>query len=360
MSGLIGVLCLILAGPLLLRNGDRIEADQVAGFHAQGVELRPNFEAGRIPDRRVIPWAEVLDIQGGWGAGEPYRSVADAVHRAERRLARGDISGVFEALGPHAGDYLNERGPTSGAIGSALALARVLRTDAAGGVEAWLAWRAAQHGPSRPWIDDATGLVPALPPVWTERDAREVLSDRRSEKSDGGHADELARLYLLAARATLGQLDGAPESPETRLRADTGVRLVWEMVRAQAEPERSARLAARDVLRRRVRSGTPAWQRAWIHLGVGASMLSEADRMESDAGAAELLQVVLTHQHTAPHLSDLAGALLVDYFIRTDRPGHADAVRSMDLAAFSGIFGHAAPAPDPGPDTGADTTEENP
>lgn len=360
IGGLLAALCLMLAGPVVLRTGERIDAESVAGYNAQGVELRPNFEAGRIPDRRLIPWAEVLEIEGGWGAGEPYRSVADAVHRAEHRLVRGDLSGVLEALGPHAGVYLAERGPTSGAMGSALILARVLRNDAAGSVDAWLSWRASQSGPVRAWIDESTGLVPALPPVWVVPAAQEFVADAGRVVSDGGHAGELARLYRLAAQAALGSIEGLPEAPETRLRADVGVRLAWDMVRAQAEPERSARLAARDALRRRVRSATPGWQRAWVHLGVGASMLRESDRMESDAGAAELLQVVLGHQHTAPHLSDLATALLVDYFHRTQRPGHAEAVRSMDLAAFSGLFEQAAPVPEPGPETGEEPTEENP
>ena len=359
IGGFLAVMCLILAGPVVLRSGERIESGQVAGFTTQGVELRPDFEAGGIPDRRLIPWVEVLEIEGGWGDAEAFRGIADAVHRAEQRLARGDLTGVLEALGPIAGDYLADRGPTSGAIGSALILARALRNDPDGGVRAWLAWRESPQGPIRAWIDEETGLVPALPPIWTPTAARELLSEPPSFPSQDGHAGELSRLYILAARSSLGEHGEVLVPPETRLRADPGVRLVWEMVRAQAEPERASRLAARDSLRRRVRQTTPDWQRAWIHLGVGVSMLREADRIESDAGAAELLQVVLGHQHTAPHLSDLAASLLVDYFHRTQRPGHADAVRSMDLAASSGLLDRPMP-PLPDPETGDSLSEENP
>jgi hypothetical protein len=100
-----------------------------------------------------------------------------------------------------------------------------------------------------------------------------------------------------------------------------------------------------------------------VHLGVGVSLLREPDRIEADAGAAELLTVVLLHQHTAPGLADLAADLAVEYFERTGRAEHAEAVRTMDMAALSGWLPAAPPTDDaPGdePDPMREPSQETP
>jgi hypothetical protein len=127
------------------------------------------------------------------------------------------------------------------------------------------------------------------------------------------------------------------EGPATRLRADAGVRLVWEMVRAQVDAEPAGRQSARDALRRRLRGQPTDWEAAWVRLGLGASLLAEPERTEADAGAAELLIVVFEHQDAAPGIADLAAAMAVEHFESTDRPEHARAVRAMDRAARMGL-----------------------
>lgn len=350
---LLGLLAVAVAlGPVVLRDGTRYDAEQARRFTFNGqgiqIDIAPDPSSSVPPVRRFVGWAEVESVggaSGGWGEAEAYRSVAEALDRAEKRLARGDVTGARALLEPLADRYLKETGPTSGSIASMLAWCRVLRSDRAGAAEAWLAWRRGD-GPARDWIDAGTGLAPSIPPVWTGSDAREaatLLIPVASMASGNDPASELIRLYTLAAVVASGGEAGEYDGPETRLRADPGVRLVWEMVRAQVEPEAAGRRGARDALRRRARTTGPAWQDAWVHLGLGASLLRESDRIEADAGAAELLTVVLLHQDTAPGLAELAVDLAVEYFERTGRSGHAEAVLAMDMAAISGLLPRGAP-----------------
>lgn len=341
----------LMIGPVVLRDGSRIEAERIDGFSEQGVRVAPSFDGSGVPTPAVVPWAEVFEIEGGWGEAEAYRSVARSLHRAEMRLARGDAGGALRALEPFAGPYLDSTGPTSGAIASALAMARLMRDDRAGATAAWLAWRAAPAGPTRAWIDPETALAPGLPPVFTQRDARAFVASRRDLPDGSEHAGSLAEMYGAAAHAFAGTLSSTPEGPPTRLRADPGVRLVWEVVRARADTDAAGRRAARESLERRLRSGGPAWERAWARLGIGGSMLAEPDRTQADAGAAELIAVVLFHQDTAPGLADLAAALLIEYFEATDRRQHAESVRAMDRAALSGLVPAVPAEPDAAPDT---------
>lgn len=352
---MIGVLLalVVAAGPVVLRDGTRLEEAAVAGFNDQGVVLRPAFDGGPAPGRALVPWGEVADVEGGWGEARPYREVAEAVGLAEARLARGDATGARALLEPLAARYLGRQGPTSAAVASALAACRSLREDRPGAVAAWLAWRASGGGAERAWIDQATGLAPALPPVWaaSERAAAAEALAAVGRAADGGAAGELAVLYALSSNGP--EDEAAYEGPEARLRADPGVRLVWEMVRAQNADARSDRDAARAALRRRLRPSEPAWQRAWARLGIGAGLLREDDRVEQDAGAGELLTVVLLHRDAAPGLSELALRLACEHFERSGRPGHAAAYRAIDLEAASGLR-PGEPAAGATDETGAD------
>lgn len=367
---LMGMLIAVALGPVVLRDGTRYQASEAKPFtfNEQGVQIdiSPDPAAGIMPVRRLVGWGEVADIEGGWGEAEAYRAVAESLDRAEKRLARGDVTGARALLEPLGEPYLRRAGPTSGSIASMLAFCRVLRTDRAGAAEAWLAAR--QSGvPARDWIDPATGLMPSVPPVWTDLDARKalrLLTPRAAEATGDDAVSELVRLFAWSAVSTAGgKNEGTYDGPETRLRADAGVRLVWEMVRAQTDPEAAGRRGARDALRRRARTPGPSWQTAWVHLGLGASLLREAERIEADGGAAELLTVVLLHQNTAPGLADLAADLAVEYFERTGRSGHAEAVRAMDMAAISGLLPRPQTeerAPDAESEPLAEPTEETP
>lgn len=341
------VLWIMTVGPVHLRSGEKIAADRVAGVSAQGVELKPAFDNAALSGVKVVPWSDVLTIENGWAGAEPFRPLADSINRAEGRLGRGDFAGAGTIIEPLSTEHLSLRGPTSGAIASSLTMVRVLRSDPAGAAVAWLAWRSSPAGPARAWIDPETGLCPSLPPVWSEPQARDFLAEDLAGLGLEQPAGMLAALYANAAHAALGgEAEPAPDA-DSRSKSDPGVRLVVEILRAQTETDPTSLAAARDALRRRVRAGGPPWQDAWCRLGLGVSALREDDRLEADAGAGELVAVLLEHRLTAPGLTDVARQRLIDYFHRTARPEHARAVEAMDHAALSGIRTRATSAADP-------------
>jgi hypothetical protein len=321
-----------------LRDGRTIAADHVQSVTDQGVALKPGLAGDGTPRALLVPWVEVAEVglqdASSWGEAEAYRMVADALIRVEMRLSRGDVPGTLRLLGPLSERYLAGSGPTTGLVASALVVCRTLREDPSGAARAWLVWRRTREGPDRDWIDATTGLVPALPPVWTARHGATFLALPTGSLGDSEYATELAALYARAARHATGEtMDEELNAPSTRLRADAGVRLVWEMVRAQIDPALSGRREARDALRRRLRSGSPAWEEAWAHLGIGVSLIGEPDPMDADAGAAELVGVIISYRDAAPWLAELAMMLATDYFERTGRPEYAEAVMAMDRAA---------------------------
>lgn len=349
-------------GPVLLWSGDTIAPERVASVGPQGIELRMTFEPGEsIDDRTLVGWGQVRDIEGGWGEAQRYRAIAEAIHRAEARLARADMHGAGLALEAHAGPYMLTMGPTSSQIASAMVGVHLYGGDRVRAAHAWFATLGGTAGVDRPWIDVQTGLCPALPPVFTREAGAEFLASEAAEHADTVRA-AMAELYREAAYVATGN-PGDRVQPDARAKADPAVRFVIDMVRAQTETDPSARRAAREALDRRGRAADErhAWIAAWAGLGVGVSMMGEQEVTDRDAGAARLVSVLIEQSQAAPGIAELARELLVDYFESTGRVGHADAVRSMERAALLGLrpwregSERARPETDGGP-----TDEENP
>lgn len=327
----------VIIGPATLWSGEQIPSERIEGVTAQGVQIRQSFEAGSIAESTLIPWVEVRSIGNSWSGAERYEEVADSLKRAEDRLARGDASGAGRLLEPLAETYFGEPGPTTSQVASALVMIRMLDGDSEGALNAWLVWRGQRGGPDRAWIDSATGLCPALPPVF--RRANEVGAENTDRGDPVAASDVMRFVYSIAAmNATeprsidLGEIERGPQD-----RADLGVRMVWDIVRANTDPDPSARRAARDAIDRRGRAARSEWEIAWAHLAVGVSQMGESDRLLRDAGAARLVSVIIEHPKVAPGLSDLTRDLLIEYFEETDRPHHVASVRALDRAALLGL-----------------------
>lgn len=332
MLSLLAAICTLAIGPVTLWSGETIPRDRVEGVNEQGVEIRQSFEAGEIAESTLVPWGQVRSVGNGWQGAAEYEAVADAIWRAEARLARGDAIGAGWLLEPLADRYFASGGPTTAQVASALVMVRLMGNDRLGATEAWLVWRETRRGPARAWLDADSGLCPALPPAfpWSTSSADSASSEPDSV---------MGQLYNAAASPLSAPTRGGLESigRDPRDRADPGFRVVWEMVRAVGDPDPTARRAARDAIERRARPGDPDWRLAWAHLGVGMSLLAEPDAQLRDAGASRLISVIVEHPRAAPGLSGLARDTLVDYFESTDRAGHADAVRAMDRVALLGI-----------------------
>ncbi len=343
-------LCLVLfslaIGPVTLWSGETVPRERVGGVTDQGIEVRQGSGAGEVGGSTLVPWGRVRSIGNGWEGARSYESIADAIARAESRLARGDAAGAGWLLEPLAERYFGASGPTTSQIASALIMVRLMDDDRAGAMEAWLVWYRDRGGPARGWLDQETGLCPSLPPVFTPEPAPPTPPSSGGEPL--GVMEGLYRVARAGARSgTRDGLGSIARSP--RDRADPGIRWVWDIVRASGDPDPAGRRSARAAIDRR---GRPEgdWRAAWAHLGVGVSLLGEPDRRSADAGAARLISVIIEHPRAAPGLTALARDLLIGYFESTGRPGHAESVRGMDRAALLGL--------EPGLRAGADETED--
>ncbi|MEM9374073.1 MAG: hypothetical protein AAGA55_10560, partial [Planctomycetota bacterium] len=310
-------------GPVTLWSGETIPGERVAAATDQGVVLQQRFDEGTIAETTLVPWARVRSIGNDWEGAAEYRGIADALWRAEDRLARGDTVGSGWLLEPLADKFLAERGPTSSQIASALTMIRFLDGDTPGAIEAWLVWREDRSGPERDWLDPETGLCPSLPPVM------QAMAGRTRPTVDLAGPGAMRSVYAFVSG--VGGLESI--EPTARAKADPGFRLVWDMVRAASHPDPTIRRSARESLARRDRPGKERWRAAWSHLGRGLSLMREEDPRTRDAGAAHLITVIIEYPRAAPGLTGLARDVLLRYFEETARAEHAESVRAMDRAA---------------------------
>lgn len=337
-SSLVGLqgLLISLIGPIVLWSGEPIKPDEVASVGPQGITLSVSFDSdAAIGQRSIIGWGAVKEIQGGWGEARAYREVSVAIRIAEQRLARGDTYGAGLALRSVSEPYRTQSGPTSSQILSALVLIDLFRGEREAAIENWISTIGDAPPHRRSWIDSGTRLCVALPPVFSRDESIRFL-EKNPEASQDVVQSGAWDLYIAAARIASKQPAGEIELAP-RAKSDPGVRLLMEIVQAQSDPELAGRRAARQALARRSRSTAPAWEQVWSRLGMGVSLMGESDMTSRDAGAAKLISVLVELPNAAPGLAELTRDLLVEYFTETDRPGHVDAVRTMERASLLGI-----------------------
>ncbi len=320
----------------------------VTGVSAQGV----------VGEGGVVGWDEVRRVTGPLaGEAEGYLGVARAVWRARTRLERGDAVSaepLFEAL---FAEYRGTEGPTAAVVAEGLLRCRLRRGALTGAVPAWLAWlRAGRVGSAReglaPVGDGGTGLVAALPPLWTDSTA--VASFAAGEgavisvEGEVGRADLLDAMYRVAARRTAGMgVDAGVEERvfeevEGRLQDDAGLTLVWAVVAAQGEPgaRRAEAVATLRGLAEEA-SGDPdrAWVEAWSRVGLGRAMVADADDAVRRLGVVELLRVPALLGEDAPYLAGLA---LADAARAVRDLGNAKGADALENELMTRFPGHPA------------------
>ncbi len=182
--------------------------------------------------------------------------------------------------------------------------------------------------------DEATGLVPRLPPILSTLDnpagARLLADTSLSPGGGGGSSSEIAILYRLAA-----QFEGDPTKPVTvpaTRTTDDAVLMVWEIVSSRVgSPDE--RKFARAKLVRRVASaliaqgeeaasesgnaGTSAsaslgvtatsarWVESWCRAAIGRSLIRESTPAEIRQGIIEMLHVPARFGDVTPELARL-------------------------------------------------------
>lgn len=288
---------------------------------------------------------------------ERVRVISEHAWRARIRLERGDLVAAEPMLEQLASEIGEARGATPELVHRGLLVCRLARGVHTGALESYVRWRLASDGLAsdsqsdaglEAAIDSQTRLAPQLPPIWIDGPATQAFarSASRVAAADGSAtAETLARLYEVAAKVACNEpVSGAwdplaPGSPSTSAAVgDEGVGLVRDIVAARLGDEATRIKARNELLRRRVAS-IPAWQHAWILVGVGQSLVRETDREQRLRGVASLLEVAARYEDACPYLTGLA---MADAAITlADMGDNAAALRiRSDLAAR--WPGHAA------------------
>lgn len=295
----------------------RGEADPLPGAVAavtpQGVRV------GEGRGARLVSWDRVRAVKGEHAAeAEPFMAVSDALWRARVRAERGDAAGAEAAAEPLAVPQAGAVGPSAAVAFDVLTRARLGRSVQTRAVFSWLAWLGARGGLSSPepnsWrggavdapplLDPATGLIPALPPVWLHDAALEAAAASPDWGALGKLPDDvspLAALFRAAMRAEAG-LNADLSTPA----AGDGSRLVQAMVLARHGDE-AQRASARGYLEKRLLAkDAPAWVELWCRVGLGRSLVRETDAALRRRGVVQLLHAPARFARSAPYLASVA------------------------------------------------------
>lgn len=329
-------LCSRAPADIVLRGG-RVLDDRVVGIGPQGVESEPRLSPGTT---RTIPWDMVREVDEAYAEQTaPFAADAQRAWRARARLERGDIDLAEPLLADLFSRHRGGDGPFTLRIALGLLRCRCARADQGGAVEAWLDALAQQGrdagipvspadpAPYSELIDAETGLCPALPPVWANRDAALAFVGGGARVGDAWSdpVRELARLYARAAALDAGapvnpepRIDIAPDSSEPGAK---GIALVRAIVRSR-EPDASARLSARERLLSGLAGDADTWKEAWRRAALGRSLLMESDAAARAEGLVHLLHVRARFSESQPLLAGLA---VVEAATELSRRGGDDA-----------------------------------
>lgn len=361
MRALAGILALVLAGQPVAtdalvahpRRGVALPAGQVLAPDAANVLDGVGFRSG---DRvEWVAWDRIASVEGL--APELANQVApwaQMAWRARIRLERGDALAAEPLYEDLFRVYEGRRGATTCAVAEGLLRCRLRRGAQTAAVGPWLAWARASDPstpapgmditspPSQPpLIDPGSGLCPALPPVWLNVSSTQAMA--RGELAPVGEDGSkrllaLAELFRLAARLEIG-LASEPEAAALPVRSpDPALSLVAQIVAARgAEPGK--RKEARQLLLERLKQRMPAWEEAWVRVGIGRSLIREPEAEDRLIGLAHLLHVPARLRAAQPYL---AGVALAEAALVEAQMGNAAAAYRLKREIVEGLPGHPA------------------
>lgn len=266
----------------------------------------------------VLAWDQVKQVTGPLAAeAERFRGLSERAWRARIRLERGDLvlaepmlEELFSELSKPAASAGTSAaaGPTAAGIAASLLKCRVERGAYAGAVKPWLGYLHATGAGGAGagggadvgrLLDAATGLCPVLPPMWSPGSGVRQLGEGGIANVESGEAREakvsawaersrlLGELYVAAARAE----SGLPATlPDVGGNADTGVRLVYDIVKSRIG-DSAERREARRLLSERIGPKSAGWVEAWCRVAIGRSLLLEADEDMKREGVLNMVYV---------------------------------------------------------------------
>lgn len=324
MIGLAAALMVSALTQVELHGGVTLN-DPVVDVTIEGVLL-----GGEAP--RMIGWDRARRVLGEHAPdAAAYEQVAQDAWRARLRLARGDFALAEPLFADLFETYRNLDGPTALVVAEGLMRCRLSRGDATGAIEPWLvALRLRRAGqrlvgepPIPPLIDEATGLVPTLAPLFdvarTETPAWLASTD--------GEIQTLARWYASA-------LTGVPV-PDLSDAAPEAVLLVANVVLAQSERP-SERSAAQAWLSAQLGAvgNTGQWREAWMRCALGLSLLADATPVTTEEALVHLAHLPARFRTEQPALTAVALAAMIEYFDANDGAEQArtlaDDLRAVD------------------------------
>lgn len=308
-------------GQVSLRGTEPAPAGVVIAVTADGVTVR-----GEATGDTMIGWDRIREVGGDFADdAQPFLGVAERLWRARIRIERGDIFSAEPLLEEPFEFYEGRGGPTAAMVAEALLRARLRRGAQIAAVRPWIAMLSAReqgvsgtvvaHGD---WamlvglgdvIDSATGLAPALPPVWF--DWPSVVSFASAAGVGGGasgspHAPltgaaALRALYVHAARFESGWNDEFPNVDAS----SRAVAIAVEIVRARTGTP-SQREASRTKIRAALNTTLDPWLEAWYRVGLGRSLAMEDDQESRLLAVSELLVVPARLSSSHPYLAGMA------------------------------------------------------
>ncbi len=359
MRALAGILVLLLGGqpgatePLVAhaRRGVVLPAGEVLAPEPESLLDGVGFRSGDKVE--WMGWDRIAAVEGlAPELAARVAPLADKAWRARIRLEREDVLAAEPVYEDLFRVYESRRGATACAVGEGLLRCRLRRGAQAAAVDPWLAWvRASDPStpqprlditspPSQPpLIDPGTGLCPALPPVWLNVSSTQAMARRDPPAAGGGkRAQALAELYRLAAGVEVGLVTEAEASALPVRSPDPALSLVAQIVAARGA-EAGKRKEARQMLLGRLAQRMPAWEEAWVRVGIGRSLLQEPEAEDRLIGLAHLLHVPARLRAAQPYL---AGVALAEAALAQARAGNAAAAYRLKREIMEGLPGHPA------------------
>ncbi|MEM8756226.1 MAG: hypothetical protein AAGF47_00400 [Planctomycetota bacterium] len=282
----------------------------------------------------LVSWHLIRAVEGpAEGDTERWLAVGEHAWRGLTRLGRGDPFAAEPELAEALQMFGDSTGVSALHTAAALLRCRVALGDLAGAVDPWLRLLAAgadveptlARGAG---VDDATGLVPALSPVFLSVASAFGAEPISTDPDRPDTAASLAVLYRAAAEGGVPADDG--------VRGD-GVRLVRAIVEAINGDDQARRLARLTLATIRDESGDP-WMTAWCDAAIGRSLLRESPERWA-AGIGHLLAVRVRHERDLPAL---AGHCLAEAAVFLDRRGGSERAGILARELATSFPGHPA------------------
>lgn len=339
-------------GQVYLRGQGEPLGTEVMSVESAGVVVR----AGE--GTKTIAWDRVREVRGEHGgAADAFAKAAGTLWRGRTRLERGDFVAAEPLLESLVDVARSTQGPTSSVVFEGVLRCRLRRGAQASAVWAWLDWVRARGGvigggvdPAAHWVggrvegspvvDPATGLVMSMPPVFLRDSALDAAASGSEWERYGSGADvvtaELAALYRDAARYESAMSTGAKPTAQ----ASESVRLVSDMVLSRVGNDQQ-RAAARAALEARITGKeVEPWLECWCRVGIGRSLLREAEAEQKRLGIVQLLHAPARFVRVSPSLAALA---LAEGAVALNELGDESGARAL-RAELMDRFGRSAAA----------------